>query len=29
MKMKKYYLAASLVCADMLHLEDQVKKIEE
>jgi len=26
---KKYYLSASLVCADMLHLEDQVKQIEE
>lgn len=26
---KKYLLSASLVCADMLHLGDQVKKLEE
>lgn len=26
---KKYYLSASLVCADMMHLADQVKLIEE
>ena len=27
--MSRYYLSASLVCADMLHIGDQVKKIEE
>jgi len=26
---KKYFLSASLVCADMLHLADQIKQLEE